>query len=422
MIRHLLVFAGLAGLVLSATIPAQAAIPLVINHQGLVRVSGTAFTGNGAFRFAFVDSSGNNLWTNDGTNLGGTGTPTNAVSLTVSNGVYSVRLGDTSPPFSMTAIPSTVFDSDNVVLRVWFDDGTNGVQQLSPDQPVTSAAYAFHALKADSATTATTATSATTVTGTLDASQITTGTLDNARLDTSALVLPTGAMMLGATADDSALVAAGYTYTGLVLVVPAWSAKAPMPTARYLLAAATVNGVIYAIGGGYSYSDTLTANEAYDPVTNSWSTKASMPTARQGLAAATVNGVIYAIGGGDYSGVGTILTTVEAYDPATNTWSTKAPMPTARCYPAAATLNGVIYAIGGADNVSLLTTVEAYDPATNTWSYKASMSTGRYGLAAATVNDVIYAIGGLDGVTGRLATNEAYTHMQDISLYVYTKD
>ncbi len=119
-------------------------IPLQINHQGLVKVNGFRFNGNGDFRFALVDpDTGENHWTNDGTNIPGPGVPTNAVNLPVVNGVYTIRLGDTTLA-NMTGIPSTVFNDDNVVLRIWFDDSLgNGIQQLSPDHVLTSAPYAF---------------------------------------------------------------------------------------------------------------------------------------------------------------------------------------------------------------------------------------------------------------------------------------
>jgi N-acetylneuraminic acid mutarotase len=55
----------------------------------------------------------------------------------------------------------------------------------------------------------------------------------------------------------------------------------------------------------------LSTVEAYDPATDTWTTKAPMPTARQGLAAAVVNGSLYAIGG--YNG--SYLSTVESYTP-----------------------------------------------------------------------------------------------------------
>jgi len=52
----------------------------------------------------------------------------------------------------MTAIDDSVFDNDNLGLRVWFDDGTNGSQLLTPDQRVVPTAFAARAAKADKVT------------------------------------------------------------------------------------------------------------------------------------------------------------------------------------------------------------------------------------------------------------------------------
>jgi N-acetylneuraminic acid mutarotase len=177
-----------------------------------------------------------------------------------------------------------------------------------------------------------------------------------------------------------------------------WASVAPMPTARAVLAAATgSDGRIYAIGGnilGFNFHDVFNTVEAYTPATNSWSSVAPMPTARFGLAAtAGGDGRIYALGG---TGNG-VLNTVEAYSPGTNRWATVAPMATARTDFAAATgPDGRIYAIGGNGKAGGgLSTVEAYTPSTNRWATVASMPTVRANLAAATGPDGrIYAIGG----------------------------
>lgn len=82
-----------------------------------------------------------------------------------------------------------------------------------------------------------------------------------------------------------------------------WTTKADMPTARIALSTSAVNGMIYALGGRQGFS-LLSTVEAYDPATDTWTTKRSMPGSdgpedgvRWGLAASTVNGRIYAIGG-----------------------------------------------------------------------------------------------------------------------------
>ena len=132
---------------------AVAAIPLVVNHQGRISVGDAAFEGVGAFRFALVDTgSGMNLWTNDGSGIGTSQVPAAACNLAVTRGVYSIGLGDTGVP-GMSALPSDVFNNEGVVLRIWFDDAVNGSQQLTPDQTLNSAAYAFHALKSEDADT-----------------------------------------------------------------------------------------------------------------------------------------------------------------------------------------------------------------------------------------------------------------------------
>ena len=152
----------------------------------------------------------------------------------------------------------------------------------------------------------------------------------------------------------------GYIYTGVIEELDKnWIAKAPMPTARYALAAAVVNDKIYAIGGRSDNGAFLSTNEEYDPSTNTWTTKAPMPTAKAVLAAAVVNNKIYAIGG--FSDNGAVLYTNEEYYPSTNTWTTKAPMPTARYALDAAVVNDKIYAIGGISG-AVLSVNEEYDP------------------------------------------------------------
>ncbi len=134
--------------VLQLSLTAAADVPQQLNHQGVVRVNGVPFTGTGFFKFAIVDpDTGNNLWTNDGTNEGTPAEPAGSVSVEVVGGVYSVALGDTALT-NMTAVPTSVFNDDNAVLRIWFDDGVNGVQQLTPDHPLTSVPYALHAATA----------------------------------------------------------------------------------------------------------------------------------------------------------------------------------------------------------------------------------------------------------------------------------
>src|SRR5881227_2903240 len=119
----------------------HAQVPQLINYQGRVVVGTSNFNGSGQFRFALVNAAGTTtFWSNDGTSVNGS-QPTNAVSLSVSSGLYSVLLGDTAIT-NMTAIPTSVFNNSDVRLRVWFNDGSTGSQQLTPDQRIAAVGYA----------------------------------------------------------------------------------------------------------------------------------------------------------------------------------------------------------------------------------------------------------------------------------------
>ena len=172
-----------------------------------------------------------------------------------------------------------------------------------------------------------------------------------------------------------------------------WSAKANMPTAMYLMAAAAIDGKIYVVGGwnGSAYQSAL---EVYDPATNTWSTKTNMPTATHQLAAAAIDGKLYVVGGRNEHSYATGLDVLEVYDPVTDTWSTKANMPTARQGLAAVPIFGSLYAVGGQNSEELSKKLEVYDPVTDTWSTLDDMPTARKWLAAAVIDGKIYAAGG----------------------------
>jgi hypothetical protein len=126
---------------------AAAAQPQVLNHQGRIAVQGVNFEGNGQFKFALVNANGSvTYWSNNGSSVAGA-EPTAAVTLAVSRGLYAVLLGNLALP-NMTGIPPAALEHEDVRLRVWFNDGVRGFQQISPDQPLAAVPYAIHARKA----------------------------------------------------------------------------------------------------------------------------------------------------------------------------------------------------------------------------------------------------------------------------------
>jgi hypothetical protein len=108
----------------------------VLSYQGRVISGGTAFTGSGQFKFAFVSSDGTTFyWKNDGTTTADV--PATAVSLSVNKGLFSVQLGDSSI-VNMGTIAASVLSNNGLKLRVWFSDGVKSWQQFSPDQQVST--------------------------------------------------------------------------------------------------------------------------------------------------------------------------------------------------------------------------------------------------------------------------------------------
>jgi len=122
----LLVCGVLAGQVLAADATWQ------FKYRGRIAIEGKAFNGVGTFKFALLDFNGNVLWANG--KVGKTdGIPAGTVQLPVSNGVYSVVLGDQKlnmPPLA----PSLLRRDEPLTLRIWFDDGAHGLAVVGDTQ------------------------------------------------------------------------------------------------------------------------------------------------------------------------------------------------------------------------------------------------------------------------------------------------
>jgi N-acetylneuraminic acid mutarotase len=170
-----------------------------------------------------------------------------------------------------------------------------------------------------------------------------------------------------------------------------------MPTGRFALTAAELDGTVYAIGGATAGCSATGAVEGLNTATGTWTTKMPMATPRSSASAVSLKGKIFVLGGAD---CGNFFSTVEVYDPATNTWSAAAPMPTNRALHAAVALNGKIYVTGGAalgaDGLFFFpTTLDVYDPDIDTWSTKKPLPAPRAVHAAVALDGLIYVVGGL---------------------------
>jgi N-acetylneuraminic acid mutarotase len=175
-----------------------------------------------------------------------------------------------------------------------------------------------------------------------------------------------------------------------------WSRRAPLLDANSEIAVVEAGGKIYVIGGYPSTRRTMPTVQVYDPATDSWAYGPPLPMPLHHLMPASVDGVVYVIGG-EFSPTGfatqdVFMNTVLALDPATGEWQTRAPMPTARSSGGAAVIDGKIYVAGGRPPRGADFAV--YDPATDAWTVLPDMPTQRNHLAVAAINGKMYVAGG----------------------------
>lgn len=138
--KKLLLFA----LTLTFALDLSAQVPGIVTYQGRITSNGTNFTGTGNFRFALIRPGPPvvSLWSHNSTSVAG-GMPTTELAVGVTNGLFTIALGDTTVAGMLAAVPASAFTNQDVRLRIWFNDGVSGVAQLTPDQRLSSSAYAL---------------------------------------------------------------------------------------------------------------------------------------------------------------------------------------------------------------------------------------------------------------------------------------
>ena len=170
---------------------------------------------------------------------------------------------------------------------------------------------------------------------------------------------------------------------------PAWIPKASMPTARHSAAASALNGQV-CLFGGLTGPTTISSVECFNPIANAWSTtEPPMPTARDSLGSDVLGGFAYAVGGHAPLGITAEVDTVERFNISNRTWSSAASVPTRRESAAVVAASGLLFAIGGR-NAEALDSVEAYDPSGGTWRNKTSMPMPLTRLGAVAIGGSIY--------------------------------
>jgi len=206
-----------------------------------------------------------------------------------------------------------------------------------------------------------------------------------------------------------------------------WSAIAPLPKGALGPGAAAADGRVFACGGFVANSAGTplgTTGQAIDncwqldPSQNRWASIASLPSPRFGVAVAALNGQIHVVGGYDYQDEA--VDAHDVFDPATGAWSSRAPLPAplGDMVLISVQQTGKLYAIGGWSDVRKQPSNvnAAYDPTTDSWTVKAPMKTARYGMSAAVVGDRIFVIGGVVGGTG------VHTALRTVEVYDVSTD
>ncbi|XP_072543166.1 actin-binding protein IPP [Salminus brasiliensis] len=184
-----------------------------------------------------------------------------------------------------------------------------------------------------------------------------------------------------------------------------WTTVSSLHQARSGLGVATLEGMIYVVGGEKD-SMIFDCAERYDPVTKQWAAVASLNFPRCGVGVCPCHGALYALGGWIGSEIGK---TMERFDPAENKWEVIENMPVPRYYFGCCELQGFIYVIGGiSDEGTELRSAEVYDPISRRWTSLPVMETRRAYVGVASLNNCIYAVGGWNEALGSLETVEKY--------------
>ncbi|TAK93366.1 kelch-like protein [Patescibacteria group bacterium] len=245
--------------------------------------------------------------------------------------------------------------------------------------------------------------------------------------------LPTARTQASATAVTGRVHIFGGYRTGVNLIADhdeynpdtnQWTPRAPVLSPRSGTAAVTVNGRVFLIGGSIIANNVYTdiANvEEYNPDTNTWTPKAPMHTARSLLAAAVVDGKIYAIGG--FGGVGADGA-VEVYDPATDVWTVKPSILHPRNSAGAYGWNGKVYVVGGREGGNHVAETEEYDPVFNNWTTKMPMNILHYGFGYASIGPSCYSFGGITpgGQPGNYQAGDCHEYFAPTLFYPFRKN
>lgn len=174
-----------------------------------------------------------------------------------------------------------------------------------------------------------------------------------------------------------------------------WELASSMTQRRSYIAAAPLDGVLYAAGGMVGETGRpLSTFSRYDPARDLWSTLPPLPVPTRAGAAAALGGELFVAGGTTAAGN---TTAVWAYRPESRTWRERAPLPAARFNHEAVALGGRLYVVGGYLAGRERDELFAYDPGRDRWSLAGRLPRATHAFGLVAYAGEIWVIGGRRG-------------------------
>lgn len=160
------------------------------------------------------------------------------------------------------------------------------------------------------------------------------------------IALPLALAALAVTAPGAPVGAQDSVNSGLSLRA-GWQAGPELESARAGLAAATLDGLIYAAGGAGRVTPRDNF-EVYDISINRWRPLSPLPEGLERFGLAAAEGRIWAAGGFSAESGREPIAEMWSYDPEADIWQSEAAMPAPRAAFAMVAHEGRLYAVGGA--------------------------------------------------------------------------
>jgi len=353
-----------------------AQFPVLLPHQGRIAVSNVYFHGEGRFKFALMDASGGRTYWRNAPDLDGDGQPDAAVLVTVQRGLYSLSLGDTGL-VNMAPLDAATLAEPSLFLRVWFDDGSHGFEQLRPDVRLWVPPYAQTAGGVpDGAITPSKLAPETLapLQGQLAALRTDLHGLSNRHESLVASLgqgLPPGVPVVSSRPDDPSLLGQGFVMA-MEMPAPGWAAGSTIgePLPRYGHTAVWTGSEMWIFGGTLPDLTHVTSTGGrYRPDADAWAPLPSSgaPSARTGHGAVWTGQAMIVWGG---SGEGQFYNTGARLRPGESTWQSLSTLnvPTGRDGHGIAWTGTRMVVWGGRNFTGLLNDGALYDPATDSWS------------------------------------------------------